>query len=93
MQAMISPITLRWPRRPRRVETPCSFVRVWESRCRGFRVICRESKFHKGPEGWAVLRWRTVEGNAAWDLVSYHRRRKAAFRAAERAAHDPEDAR
>jgi hypothetical protein len=75
---------LRWPSRPRIDESDLARRRIWQSRCGDFRV--EHAISHYGlPDVWRVHK-RRQDSSGWWDLVSTHRKKRAAFRAAEQAA-------
>jgi len=76
---------LEFPKRGKLEETDLGTLRVWRSKCGRFAVVYRKSHYGLG-EAWKVMRRRVVAGQDGWDIVSRHRTRKAAFRAAARLA-------
>ena len=75
--------------RPQDLETDCSRVRRWQSRCGRFRVEYHEP-FLGGPEAyrpyWLVLRRKLVSYGHVWVIVSRHRKRRRAFEQARKLA-------
>lgn len=82
---------MNWPHHPRIEITDTSRRRIWQSRCRRFRVIhsrClygqEAEKSKRLADRWYAVRYDPVE--KMWDIISWHRKKIPAFAACERAS-------
>ncbi|MGA2035375.1 MAG: hypothetical protein ABSG68_24270, partial [Thermoguttaceae bacterium] len=94
LQGRVSGFRVHWPNRPKIEDTDLARRRIWRARNAPVAVEHRISHYRL-PDAYNVLLLHDggplscrglCQGAAGWDIVSRHRSRYAAFRAAERIA-------